>query len=231
MNKWMMILACGALALPGSGHAAEADAAAPAEHHIYLHVVPPKDAEGIKVFVLPSPDLPELDEGIDEVIILDEPPVEEGEMEIIEAEEIVLDDANVEGMIEEEVVRPLDETNEAGLIVELPAAVERVADGAVRSGPPMGMLLFIFILAIFLGVELISKVPSQLHTPLMSGSNAISGITIVGALAAAGLEGTGLFSTILGTLAVAFATINVVGGYLVTDRMLGMFKKKDGGRP
>ena len=86
----------------------------------------------------------------------------------------------------------------------------------------MILLLFIFVLAIFLGLELITKVPSQLHPPLMSGSNAISGITIVGALIAAGVGG-GL-ETILGTLAVIFATINVVGGYLVTDRMLGMFR-------
>lgn len=89
----------------------------------------------------------------------------------------------------------------------------------------MTLLFFIFILSVFLGFELIVKVPSQLHTPLMSGSNAISGITIVGALVAAGL-GEGVFATVLGTLAVALATINVVGGYLVTDRMLGMFKKK-----
>ena len=82
--------------------------------------------------------------------------------------------------------------------------------------------------AIFLGFELISRVPSQLHTPLMSGSNAISGITIVGALIAAG-TGEGKLVIVLGTLAVAFAMINVVGGYLVTDRMLGMFKHKDGG--
>ena len=84
------------------------------------------------------------------------------------------------------------------------------------------LLLFIFVLAIFLGVELIRKVPSQLHTPLMSGSNAISGITIVGALLA--IELGGGFGTFLGILALIFATINVVGGYLVTDRMLGMFK-------
>lgn len=84
------------------------------------------------------------------------------------------------------------------------------------------LLLFIFVLSIFLGLELITKVPSQLHTPLMSGSNAISGITIVGALAATAIGGT--FGTVLATLAVVFATINVVGGYLVTDRMLAMFK-------
>lgn len=87
-------------------------------------------------------------------------------------------------------------------------------------------LLFIFVLAIFLGVEVISKVPSILHTPLMSGSNAISGITVVGALVAAG-EGHNWLSTILGTAAIAFAMINVVGGYLVTNRMLEMFKKKE----
>jgi NAD(P) transhydrogenase subunit alpha len=88
------------------------------------------------------------------------------------------------------------------------------------------LLVFIFVLAAFLGFELISKVPSQLHTPLMSGSNAISGITIVGALIAAG-ETTGTLSAWLGFAAVVLAAINVVGGYLVTDRMLGMFKKKD----
>jgi H+-translocating NAD(P) transhydrogenase subunit alpha len=86
------------------------------------------------------------------------------------------------------------------------------------------LLLFVFTLAIFLGVELIKKVPSQLHTPLMSGSNAISGITVVGAMIAAGAGGP--FGTFLGFLAVVLAMINVVGGYMVTDRMLGMFKSK-----
>lgn len=86
-------------------------------------------------------------------------------------------------------------------------------------------LTFVFILAIFLGFELISKVPSTLHTPLMSGSNAISGITLIGAIASLQSDNL-LFATVLGTLAVAFATINVVGGYMVTNRMLEMFKKK-----
>ncbi len=90
------------------------------------------------------------------------------------------------------------------------------------------LLLFIFTLAAFLGLELISKVPSQLHTPLMSGANAISGITVVGALLAAGANEAGTLAMILGVVAVVFATVNVVGGYLVTDRMLAMFKKKDG---
>ncbi len=88
------------------------------------------------------------------------------------------------------------------------------------------LLLFIFVLAAFLGFELIAKVPSQLHTPLMSGSNAISGITIVGAIIAAGADHGSTLTTVLGTTAVALATINVIGGYLVTDRMLAMFKKK-----
>ncbi len=93
------------------------------------------------------------------------------------------------------------------------------------------LLIFVLVLSIFLGFELISKVPSTLHTPLMSGSNAISGITIVGALIS--LAGATSFENevvqiVLGTSAVIFATINVVGGYMVTDRMLGMFKKKDG---
>jgi len=88
------------------------------------------------------------------------------------------------------------------------------------------LLLFIFIISIFLGIELISKVPSILHTPLMSGSNAISGITLVGALVSAG-SGLGWVTILLGTMAVAFATVNVVGGYLVTDRMLRMFGSKN----
>ena len=87
------------------------------------------------------------------------------------------------------------------------------------------LLLFTFTLAAFLGFELVSKVPSQLHTPLMSGSNAISGITIVGALIAAG-QVEGNLSKWLGFAALILATINVVGGYMVTDRMLSMFKAK-----
>ena len=91
-------------------------------------------------------------------------------------------------------------------------------------------LMFILMLSVFLGLELISKVPATLHTPLMSGSNAISGIALVGALLAAGAADSTSLSTGLGTAAVALATINVVGGYLVTQRMLAMFKKKRGDR-
>ena len=87
--------------------------------------------------------------------------------------------------------------------------------------------IVVFVLAAFVGLEVISKVPPTLHTPLMSGANAISGITIVGAVIAAG-AGEGSFAIILGFLAVTAATINVVGGFLVTDRMLEMFKKKPG---
>ena len=90
----------------------------------------------------------------------------------------------------------------------------------------LALLFFVFVLAMLLGIELITKVPSQLHTPLMSGSNAISGITIVGALIASGRPDSGNLVTVLATLAVTFAMINVVGGYLVTDRMLEMFKSK-----
>lgn len=87
-------------------------------------------------------------------------------------------------------------------------------------------LALILVLAIFLGFELISKVPATLHTPLMSGANAISGITIVGALLAAGIGGEPTLVKWLGAIALVFATINVVGGYLVTDRMLEMFKPR-----
>lgn len=86
--------------------------------------------------------------------------------------------------------------------------------------------LTVFVLAIFVGFEIITKVPPTLHTPLMSGSNAISGITIVGAIIAAGHEESTL-TIILGLVAVIFATINVVGGFMVTHRMLEMFRKKD----
>ena len=88
------------------------------------------------------------------------------------------------------------------------------------------LLVFILVLSIFLGVELITKVPSTLHTPLMSGANAISGIALVGALMLATSDQFGQLQEVLAFLAVTFASINVFGGYLVTNRMLKMFKKK-----
>jgi NAD(P) transhydrogenase subunit alpha len=92
------------------------------------------------------------------------------------------------------------------------------------------MSLTIFVLAIFVGVEVINKVPPTLHTPLMSGTNAISGIVIIviiGAIISAGGSGhTTVLSTVLGVVAIALATINIVAGFMVTDRMLNMFKKK-----
>ncbi|KJH72240.1 NAD(P) transhydrogenase subunit alpha [Aliterella atlantica] len=86
--------------------------------------------------------------------------------------------------------------------------------------------LFVFVLASFIGFEVINKVPPTLHTPLMSGANAISGIAVIGALVVSGSRDTSL-SVILGLIAIVLATINVVGGFLVTDRMLQMFKKKE----
>ena len=87
----------------------------------------------------------------------------------------------------------------------------------------------VLVLAVFVGYEVITKVPPTLHTPLMSGTNAVSGIVIVGALIVAGREG-GVTGAVFGTLAVTLATINVVGGFMVTDRMLRMFRrsKRDG---
>lgn len=94
------------------------------------------------------------------------------------------------------------------------------------------LLFFVFVMAAFLGKELISKVPSQLHTPLMSATNAISGISVVGALSICAIQATGTPGMILCFIAIVLATINVVGGYTVTERMLGMFKagadKKEG---
>lgn len=91
---------------------------------------------------------------------------------------------------------------------------------------PFVVNVLVFVLSIFLGIELINKVPSMLHTPLMSGSNAISGITIVGALMASFSQNFASLAVVLGFLAVIFAMINVIGGYVVTDRMLRMFKEK-----
>ncbi len=92
------------------------------------------------------------------------------------------------------------------------------------TGDP-ALALTVLVLSLFVGIEIISKVPPLLHTPLMSGSNAISGIAIIGAMLAAGAEDRTV-STLLGFVAVVFAMINVVGGFLVTDRMLAMFKGK-----
>lgn len=87
--------------------------------------------------------------------------------------------------------------------------------------------LYVFVLAMLAGFEVITKVPPTLHTPLMSGANAISGITLLGALALAGSGSTGI-AVLLALVAVVLATINVVGGFMVTDRMLRMFRRKDG---
>lgn len=89
---------------------------------------------------------------------------------------------------------------------------------------PLIVGITVFVLAAFVGLEVISKVPRTLHTPLMSGANAISGITVIGAVTAAGVGATPL-AQVLGFLAVVAATVNVVGGFLVTDRMLGMFRR------
>ncbi len=91
---------------------------------------------------------------------------------------------------------------------------------------PIFLILFVFVIASLLGFELITKVPPTLHTPLMSGSNAISGITIVGAIICA-RSGESFLAQSLAFLAIVFAMINVVGGYLVTDRMLASFRKKE----
>ena len=102
---------------------------------------------------------------------------------------------------------------------------EAGAAEAASGGMSLMAGLTVFVLAIFVGFEIITKIPPTLHTPLMSGSNAISGITLVGAMLAAGAH-LGWFANLLGFLAVVLATVNVVGGFLVTNRMLEMFRKK-----
>lgn len=96
-------------------------------------------------------------------------------------------------------------------------------------GIPLVIALYIFVLAVFVGFELITKVPPTLHTPLMSGANAISGITIIGAMIVVGPKDT-TTAAILGFAALILATINVVGGFMVTDRMLAMFRRRQGGQ-
>lgn len=100
-------------------------------------------------------------------------------------------------------------------------AIQQVGGGASH----LILLLTVFALAVFLGVEIITKIPPTLHTPLMSGSNAISGITLIGAVLAAGGQ-NGTWASILGFAAVVFATMNVVGGFVVTNRMLAMFRTR-----
>lgn len=124
----------------------------------------------------------------------------------------------------------MDLTALAGRMLLL--AAESPEPAADATQVPIVVNITIFVLACFVGYEVITKIPALLHTPLMSGSNAISGITLVGSLVAAGSGFASLLSTdalisLLGFLAVVFATINVVGGFMVTDRMLGMFKRKD----
>jgi H+-translocating NAD(P) transhydrogenase subunit alpha len=104
--------------------------------------------------------------------------------------------------------------------------VEASTEVASTSADTVMLLLTVFVLAVFIGVEVITKIPPTLHTPLMSGSNAISGIALVGAVLAAG-SGDSMLPKILGCVAVTLATINVVGGFMVTHRMLGMFRRKD----
>lgn len=114
------------------------------------------------------------------------------------------------------------------LAVGLSMHVGAVAGAAATASPHMNEILeylTVFILSVFVGIEVISKVPSILHTPLMSGSNAIHGVILVGAMLVLG-QATTTPETVLGVLAVFLATLNVVGGFVVTDRMLEMFKGK-----
>jgi H+-translocating NAD(P) transhydrogenase subunit alpha len=214
MRYWSCLCLGLLLALGGS-----MASATPLEHHLYLHVVSPAEGEQVRIIISEDDLLPSetaTSAALDGAVADAGLPVAE-EVEVLDVIQPAAS-ADVESVADGEDVS-------ATAPVEAAAAAPAAAGRTV----PLGLLLFIFVLAIFLGVELISKVPSQLHTPLMSGSNAISGITIVGALAAAGIGMGGAFGTLLGTLAVIFATINVMGGYMVTNRMLGMFKKKDGG--
>jgi NAD(P) transhydrogenase subunit alpha len=104
-----------------------------------------------------------------------------------------------------------------------PVAQEGVGEVGL---PTLFMLIVVFVLSVFLGIEVISKVPTTLHTPLMSGTNAIHGIILVGAMIVLGAAGDNILLIVLGFIAVVFGAGNVVGGFVVTDRMLQMFKRK-----
>jgi len=182
----------------------DADAAAPITHHIYVHIVPAEEAGDLHI-----------------------------QVDVVESADRVVAAAEAKPKADEAAAPAPEPPVEAQPAVPVPDEEKKDKEDAAAAAPThrapanMGLLFFVFVLAILAGFELISRVPSQLHTPLMSGSNAISGITIVGALMAVGrAEGAAL--VVLGTLAVIFAMINVVGGYLVTDRMLAMFKHKGG---
>jgi NAD(P) transhydrogenase subunit alpha len=115
-------------------------------------------------------------------------------------------------------------------VQEAAEKIAEVAGATADAGTSVGashliLLLTVFVLAVFVGVEIIAKIPPTLHTPLMSGSNAISGITLVGAVLASGSD-NGTLATVLGMSAVVLATMNVVGGFVVTNRMLAMFRSK-----
>ncbi|MCS7237550.1 MAG: NAD(P) transhydrogenase subunit alpha [Thermoguttaceae bacterium] len=122
------------------------------------------------------------------------------------------------------MILPVLATKTVDLVIMADIIAEEATAESAR-GLPLMAAITIFVLAMFVGFEIITKIPPTLHTPLMSGSNAISGITLVGAIIAAG-AGQGTLVQILGVLAVILAMINVVGGFLVTHRMLGMFRRK-----
>lgn len=111
------------------------------------------------------------------------------------------------------------------ILADVMPQVEVLPAAAAADTGTLMLLVTIFVVAVFVGVEIIVKIPPTLHTPLMSGSNAISGITVVGAILEGGRDG-GTAATVLGLIAVILATINVAGGFVVTDRMLSMFKSK-----
>ncbi len=136
-------------------------------------------------------------------------------------------EADPEGARAAEEPEPVEEAEPAApQPATIPSPVADTPAAERNALTPLVASLTIFVLAVFVGFEVITKVPPTLHTPLMSGSNAISGITLVGALVAAGAGHGHTWATLLGTVAVALATVNVVGGFLVTHRMLQMFRKK-----
>jgi NAD(P) transhydrogenase subunit alpha len=113
--------------------------------------------------------------------------------------------------------------------IGLLASATQASEASSSSGlPSLFLIIVVFVLSVFLGVEVISKVPTMLHTPLMSGTNAIHGIVLVGAMIVLGAAGDNVLLLVLGFIGVVFAAGNVVGGFVVTDRMLQMFKRKPG---
>ncbi|MCL4110105.1 UNVERIFIED_CONTAM: hypothetical protein GTU68_024950 [Idotea baltica] len=185
-------------------------------------------AKNISTFLLNLIEDKQLNVNLDDEIIRDTLVTRDGEIAASPVEDTTAADPKMEKTAgrptKTETVMSASQVPNRGLATDVQPITETGSVG-IDGSEKLLLMLTVFVLAVFVGVEIITKIPPTLHTPLMSGSNAISGITLIGALLATG-SGQGAFASFLGFFAVVFATVNVVGGFLVTHRMLDMFRKK-----